>query len=168
MLINKINDYLKINNIKNLSNQSWIWENVFLSILNKENRKYNKNTLDILYSFFWLSRDDFYLNNLKKRNPKTNCLFGYFIRLKRLKKNINILELAKKIKMGDRAIARIEAGDSLPSFNSYTIENLSNFLEFNNNEKKIIKKYIEITKELNNLLENEIKDIEKKTKNINN
>jgi hypothetical protein len=70
--------------------------------------------------------------------------------------------------MGDRAIARIEAGDSLPSFNSYTIENLSNFLEFNNNEKKIIKKYIEITKELNNLLENEIKDIEKKTKNINN
>jgi ribosome-binding protein aMBF1 (putative translation factor) len=89
---------------------------VFYSLLKRDWRKYNKNTLDILYDFFKINRDNFYRDNLKKWYPKTPSLFGTFIRYKRLQQEIDIHKLAKKIKMDQRALARLESGDSLPTF----------------------------------------------------
>lgn len=52
MLLEKIQEYIKKYDIKTFSRYSWVWIPVILSILNLENKKYNKKTLDILYHFF--------------------------------------------------------------------------------------------------------------------
>lgn len=152
MLLQKIQEYIKKYSLKDLAFSSSVWVRVILSILALENKKYNKSTLDVLYEFFKLEKDDFYMQNMKKWYPKTETLLGSLFRLKRIWKNKDIHDIAKDIKMEKRALARLESGDALPNYNSYTIQKIIEVLEFSDLEKKIIKDYISSMKNIEALV----------------
>lgn len=143
MLVEKIRKYLDDHTIQDLHNQTGICTGVFYSLLKRDWKKYSKNTLDILYSFFELPRDQFYNNNLKKWYPKTPSLFGTFVRYKRLHKEIDIKQLSKMVRVDERALARLESGDALPTFDSWTIQHIMEALDFNDEEKTMTKIYID-------------------------
>ena len=143
MLVEKIRKYLDDHTIQDLHNSTWVCTGVFYSLLKRDWKKYNKNTLDILYKFFNLERDQFYNDNLKKWYPKTPSLFGTFIRYKRLKLEIDLHELAKRVRVDERALARLESGDALPTFDSWTIQHMFDALEFSDEEKTMTKIYID-------------------------
>lgn len=143
MLVEKIRDYLNTHTIQELHGETWVCTGVFYSLLKRDWKKYNKNTLDILYTFFKLERDQFYKDNLKKWYPKTPSLFWTFIRYKRLKMEIDLHDLAKKIRTDERALARLESGDALPNFDGWTIQHLMEALQFTDEEKTMAKIYID-------------------------
>lgn len=143
MLVEEIRKYLDCHTIQDLHNATWVCTGVFYSLLKRDWKKYSKNTLDILYTFFALERDSFYNDNLKKRYPKTPSLFGTFIRYKRLKLEIDMHDLAKTIKVDERALARLESGDALPTFDSWTMQHIFDALEFSEEERTMTKIYID-------------------------
>ena len=143
MLVENIRNYLNSHTIQELHNATWICTGVFYSLLKRDHKKYNKNTLDILYNFFKLPRDQFYNDNLKKWYPKTPSLFGTFIRFKRLKMEIDLHDLAKQIRTDERALARLESGDALPTYDGWTIQHLMEALDFTEDEKTMAKIYID-------------------------
>jgi len=152
MLVEKIRSYLADHTIQDLHYSTGICTGVFYSLLKRDWKKYNKNTLDIVYEFFDLPRDQFYNDNLKKRYPKTPSLFGTFIRCKRLKLEIDLWELAKSVRVDQRALARLESGDALPTFDSWTIQNIFNALEFTDEEKTMTKMYIDNMKRMEKIV----------------
>lgn len=152
MLIQKIKEYLKEYSIRSLCDRSWIHDSAILSMIKGEHKKYRRNTLDILYEFFSLEKDNFYRENMKKWFPKTESLLWTLIRFKRVRANLNLGVLAKQIKMSERALARIESGDSLPYCNSRSIKHIMEVLEFTKEEKEIIGRYIEVMKETEKLV----------------
>lgn len=143
MLVEKIREYLDTHTIQDLHHATGICTWVFYSLLKRDWKKYSKNTLDILYKFFELPRDQFYNDNLKKWYPKTPSLFGTFIRYKRLQLEIDLHELSKRIRVDERALARLESGDALPTFDSWTIQHMFEALGFNDEEKTMTKIYID-------------------------
>lgn len=148
MLVEKIREYLDTHTIQELHNKTGVCTGVFYSLLKRDWKKYNRNTLDILYDFFSLERDEFYKDNLKKWYPKTPSLFWTFIRYKRLKMEIDLHDLAKEIKTDQRALARLESWDALPSINSWTIQHLMDALQFTDDERTMTKIYIDSMKML--------------------
>lgn len=146
MLIVKIREYLDKHTIQELHAQTGVCTGVFYSLLKRDWKKYNKNTLDILYTFFSMERDAFYKENLKKWYPKTPSLFGTLIRFKRLKLEIDLSDLAKMIKTDERALARLESGDALPTFDGWTIQHLMDALQFTDDERTMAKVYIDTMK----------------------
>lgn len=143
MLVEKIKQYLDENTIQDLYHATGVNTGVFYSLLKRDWKKYNKNTLDILYSFFGLPRDQFYNDNLKKWYPKTPSLFGTFVRYKRLHQEVDLKELAVKLRMDERALARLESGDALPTFDSWTIQHMMDALDFTSEERTMAKIYID-------------------------
>ncbi len=143
MLVEKIRTYLNENTIQDLHHETWICVGVFYSLLKRDWKKYSKNNLDILYTHFQLDKDQFYKDNLKKWYPKTPSLFGTFIRYKRLQMEIDLPELSKLVRVDERALARLESGDALPTFDSWTIQHLMDTLQFTDEEKTMAKLYIE-------------------------
>ena len=160
MLVKKIKDYLKDHSIQELYNRTGVSPTVIYKLLKRDWWRYNKTKLDILYDFFKLEKDDFYKDNLRKRYRKTESLFWTFIRYKRLKLNKHLDELAEKIMMEKRALARLEAGDSLPWFKSWTIQHLFEELKFTEQEKELTKQFIEVIKKLEQRVKELEKDIE--------
>lgn len=150
----KIKEFLRNWDFNKLSKDTWLSNNVLISFFENKNRKYTKNTMDILYDFFHLEIDDFYKENVKKWYPKTNSLFWYLLRTKRTNKNIMIEDLAKMIKIERRTLSRIESGDTLPTNNSYTINHLIDVLWFTEEEKNITNKYINVMRELIEIVKN--------------
>lgn len=157
MLEQKLREYLWKHSIEHLYHKTWISPTVFYKILKREWKKYNKNTLDILYDFFNLPIDSFYKENLKKWYSKTPSLFWTFVRYKRLKYQISVDELAKKIKMEKRALLRLESWDALPWYNSHSIQNIFEILNFTKEEREETDKYISNMK----WIERRIKELEK-------
>lgn len=152
MLIKKIKDYIKKYDIQTLCNMSWINRRVILSIIKSEHKKYRKTTLDILYDFFKLDKDQFYYENFKKWHPKTESILWTFIRFKRVRENLELDSLAKLIKMDSRALARLESWDALPYYNNWSIQNIMNVLKFSESEKKITEDYIIIMRKTEKLV----------------
>ena len=144
MLIQKIKDYIKQYDLNTLTDMSWINRRVILSLIKWEHKKYRKTTLDILYDFFHLKKDQFYYDNFKKWYPQTESILWTLIRFKRVRKNLELDQLAKSIKMDSRALARLESGDSLPYYKSWSIQNIMEILDFNDTEKKIIEEYMKV------------------------
>jgi hypothetical protein len=160
MLVKKIKEYLNTGkSVYDLYNETWIATATTYRILKRSWCKYNKNTLNILYDFFKIPHDDFYMQNSKKWFSKTPSLLGTMIRYKRIEKWLDLAQVSKKIKVDSRQLARIEAGDSLPRFNSYTFTQLFQLLEFTEQEKKLVEVYIKITLDLEKIVKNyELKD----------
>lgn len=152
LLLTKIQEYIKKYDMKTLCNMSWINDRVFLSLLKQEHRKYHRNTLDILYSFFHIEKDKFYKDNIKKWYPKTESLLWTLVRFKRVRQNLSIHKLAKNIKMDSRALARIESWDALPYYNNWSVQHILEELNFSDEEKGKVKKYIEVMKNIEKLV----------------
>ena len=155
MLISKVKDYIKENWIQKLCYETWLSPNVISAIVEPSRRiKFKANTLDILYDFFWLYKDHFYQDNMKKRYPKTQSMLWTFFRVKRVEKNLSLEQLAKAIKSSKLAVIRLELWESLPSFNSYTMQTIFDYLEFDEHEKKVIEKMVVAVKDIETLLRN--------------
>jgi ribosome-binding protein aMBF1 (putative translation factor) len=114
-------------------------------------KKQRRKTLDILYEYFRLPKDDFYNENIKKWQMPTQSVLWTFLRQKRLAKWLSIHDVARKIKWDDRQIARIEAGDSLPHYSSYYITKFFEIYEFTDEEKNTVSWFIVILRDLVNL-----------------
>ena len=66
--------------------------------------------------------------------------------------DIDISVLAKQIKMSDRALARIESGDSLPYYNSWSIQHIMEALLFTEEEKQMVADYIDVMKKVEKMV----------------
>jgi len=67
--------------------------------------------------------------------------------------DIDLQVLAKQIKMSDRALARIESGDSLPYYNSWSIQHIMEVLRFSDSEKKMVADYIDVMKKIEKMVQ---------------
>ena len=153
MLIHKVKEYLALHGSQKLCNETGLSADVINAITEPTRRiKFKSTTLDVLYDFFRLYKDNFYHANLKKRYPKTQSMLWSYFRLKRMKKNLSLEQLAHKIKSSKLSIIRLELGESLPSFLSYTMQSVLKELEFNEEEIRIVKQMIIAVKDIENLL----------------
>lgn len=109
---------------------------------------FEKQYLTILYEFFRLEKDSFFELKQKKRRTKTPALLGRFITWKRIDAKLSRAELAKKALMDTRAIFRLESGDAMPAWNSYTFEQFRHLLKFTDDEMKVVKNYVSASKNL--------------------
>lgn len=121
---------------------------MLLNIVNERHGKHRKNNLDILYEFFRLPQDKWYHENMKKWVKPTESVLGEIFRKKRLKIGLSIDEVERKTKIGSRQIARLEAGDSLPSFSSYTITQLLQLYSFKDEEREKIRWFMTILRDI--------------------
>lgn len=149
-----------------LSQRTWLSKTVLYNLINRKRCKYQKKTLDILYAYFEIDVDDFYTNNIKKRNVPTFSVIWNIFRSKRLLANLSISEAAKRIDWSERELARIEAGDSLPSYNSWYVVQLMELYDFTEEERTKLTRWVAILKDLmdlNNKIDksNSLDDIEK-------
>ncbi len=136
--------------MSSLSMKTWISEGLLKEVLSEDNRnkKFFKQTLDILYDFFWIERDHFYKSNLKKRYPQTLSILWSLFRSKRCSLWYNIDELSQASGVDRRVIARLEAGDSLPKDKSFTIKSVCDVLDFPEDEREFIAVYIQAHKDI--------------------
>lgn len=134
--------------LTDLSRQTGVSRSALRSLKNLKKTKYRKQTLDVLYDFFDIDRDEFYKDNMKKRHPPTFTVIGNIMRLKRLEQHWSIEEVAKIIKWSPRELYRIEAWDSLPSYRSWYMTELLELYEFTEEEKHTIMWWIAIVKDL--------------------
>jgi len=144
--------------LSSLSDKLGMSQNVLVSIAKWWRRKYRKNILDTLYKHFDIKKDKFYRDNLKKRYPKTISSIGTFIRLLRINKGMDIDEFSRAVGVDKRALLRLECGDSLPTENSYTLNEVLNVLECSKKQRRVIKEFVRWYK----AMEIAIRDLEKR------
>lgn len=138
-LVKKILEHRKRNGTEALPLATGIRESTIDSIVGNWNGKHRKNTLDILYEFFALPKDAWYHENMKKWVKPTESVLGEIFRKKRLAMSLSIPDVSKRTRVGERQIARLEAGDSLPSFQSYTVTRLVDLYGFTEDERQKIR-----------------------------
>lgn len=141
--------------IVTLSKEIWVHRNTLNDIAIWKNKKYHRWTLNAVYDFFKLDKtDEFYINNLKKWNLKTPSLIWNLVREKRTQKMMWLDDLSRETKTDKRALARLEAGDSLPTENSWTFRHIFEVLEFTKEEKQVTSEFIKAVKDLEKILKN--------------
>lgn len=131
-----------------LSTETWVSKSSLHSLKTMKSRKYRKQTLDTLYNYFELGRDDFYDSNLKSRYPPTFSVIGNILRKKRISLWYSISEVAQITKWEKRQIFRIEAWDSLPAYSSRYMTQLMDLYKFDEEERNKIMRGIAILKDL--------------------
>lgn len=144
----KVIDYINKQWFKKIIGSTGLNREVFQNMIDNKSCKFQKKTLDILYDFFRLEKDEFYQDNLKKWVMPTESILGEILRKKRLQAWMTIPDVQKIIKVDSRQIARIEAWDSLPSFWGYTMTKLLLIYEFTEEEREKIRWFITILKDL--------------------
>lgn len=150
ILQDKIIRFCRWSTIASLSSRTWISSNYLdrIRVWYRKNGKYRKNTLDILYEFFQIPKDHWYYANLKKNVKPSESVLGEIFRKKRINMCMSLHDVASKIHVWVRELARIEAGDSLPSFGSHTMVNLINLYDFNEEEREKIRWFVSILRDL--------------------
>jgi hypothetical protein len=139
----KILEFLNNNwKFRQLSILTWIsiWTLQDLKNWNN-NRKYNKKILDWLYKYFSIEKDNFYKNNCFDKIKKKWDSVGDFFKKKRLWSWYSIHDVAKKIKVSNRQIQRLEYGEINYKYNSYLIQELFNLYRFSQKEQNAIIAY---------------------------
>jgi len=143
LIQNKINDFLNENLVKDLRRETWIGCKAIYSIKNGyKNKKYTAQTLDILYEFFNIPKDDFYNENLKKWLKSDESILWILLKKRREKLNLTKIDVAKILKWTEREISRIEAWDVAPKLNSYYLKELLKLYKFSENERDQIRWYV--------------------------
>ena len=143
LLQEKIIHFLDTNNMKILRQETWIWCKAIYSIKNwHRNKKYTKQTLDTLYDFFNLTKDTFYIDNMKKWLKSDESILWVLLKNRRDKLWFSKKEVAKIIKWTEREMTRIEAWDVAPKFNSYYLRELIKLYKFSESEWNQIKWYV--------------------------
>lgn len=154
MIKKLINDYIQENGIGNLQKHTGVSEAVINAIItdNPKKVKFRVTTLDALYEFFRLVKDNFYMENMKKRHPNTDSILGSYLRSKRIALGYSMEEIAHELKSTKLTIIRIELGEVLPQFGSYTMQNLMFKYKLDPIERQLVKNYIQATKDIETLL----------------
>ena len=143
LIQDRIKEFLDQNNMKILRQETWIWCKAIYSIKNwHRNKKYTKQTLDTLYDFFNLTKDTFYIDNMKKWLKSDESILWVLLKNRRDKLWFSKKEVAKIIKWTEREMTRIEAWDVAPKFNSYYLRELIKLYEFSESEWNQIKWYV--------------------------
>lgn len=121
------------------------------SLLNyDEKRPIRVHTLRKMYEFFDKEFDDFFFQNCKKFpywKNRYHSVIGNIFRSRRIKKGFTVHMVASKLKLDNKTIERLENGITLPSANSYTIQNLLSLYEFSPKERQSIEDLINTTHE---------------------
>ena len=143
LIQDRIKEFLDQNNMKILRQETWIWCKAIYSIKNwHRNKKYTKQTLDTLYDFFNLTKDNFYIDNMKKWLKSDESILWVLLKNRRDKLWFSKKEVAKIIKWTEREMTRIEAWDVAPKFNSYYLRELIKLYKFSESEWNQIKWYV--------------------------
>ena len=143
LIQDRIKEFLDQNNMKILRQETWIWCKAIYSIKNwHRNKKYTKQTLDTLYDFFNLTKDTFYIDNMKKWLKSDESILWVLLKKRRDKLWFSKKEVAKIIKWTEREMTRIEAWDVAPKFNSYYLRELIKLYNFSESEWNQIKWYV--------------------------
>jgi len=143
LIQDRIKEFLDQNNMKILRQETWIWCKAIYSIKNwHRNKKYTKQTLDTLYDFFNLTKDTFYIDNMKKWLKSDESILWVLLKNRRDKLWFSKKEVAKIIKWTEREMTRIEAWDVAPKFNSYYLRELIKLYNFSESEWNQIKWYV--------------------------
>jgi len=139
----RIKEFLDINNMKKLRHETWIWCKAIYSIMRwHKNKKYTSQTLDTLYDFFELEKDNFYKENQKKWLKSDESILWVLLKKKREQLQLSKKEVAKIIKWTEREMTRIESWDVAPKFNSYYLRELIKLYNFSESEWNQIKWYV--------------------------
>ena len=124
-LLAKLEEHESRGAIPQLAVRVGIDQRTLRAMLRNSRSKYKGVHLDILYEFFGLPKDAFYVENKKKWIKPTESVLGEILRERRIRKGWDIHQVARMIRMDDRSIARIEAGDTLLTLNSQPLADLS-------------------------------------------
>lgn len=131
-----------------LSARTGLSESMLDEVLRGKHGKHRKNNLDILYSFFGLEPDAWYRANMKKWVKPTESVLGEMFRKKRLSMGMSLEDVRKATKIGTRQLARLEAGDSLPSFSSYTVTKLLELYDFDEGQRERIRWFVVVLRDI--------------------
>jgi len=109
------------------------------NIIHEKKSKYKLSTLNALYEYFKIERDDWYRSNMKKWHQRPDSILGSYFREKRIALSLSIHEVARSLRnIDERTIYRIESGDSFPDYSSYTIIKLIEYYKIPEDEKHTI------------------------------
>lgn len=137
--------------IKAFHNRTGLGTIFIMNILEMKQIKHNIAPMNALYDYFQVERDDFFKNNLKKWHQDPESIIGRIFRERRIQMNKQIHEVSLATKIDDRTIRRIECGESLPNFDSYSINRLVNYYDFSEQERHTIGWYITIMHDMMSL-----------------
>lgn len=157
-LLAKLWEYETRNAIPQLAVRVGIDQRTLRAMLRNSRSKYKGVHLDILYEFFGLPKDSFYVENKKKWIKPTESVLGEILRERRIRKGWDIHQVARMIRMDDRSIARIEAGDTLPNGFGYAMVNLLRVYEFTEEEQQKIRWHIAILHDIVEMRRRMLKD----------
>ena len=136
----KLREYINTRWRHDLSSRTGLKGKAIDNVCNLSGSYIRKDTLDTLYDFFNIPHDEFYFSEFIK-NPamkKNEGVIGNILRIRRLKMWLSIHSVARKIRVSDDTIMRIERSEQLPSYRSYTIMQLMDLYNFNENERQTI------------------------------
>lgn len=151
----KIKAYLTKKTSRELMRETWVWCGTIYSIKEwHKNKKFRKQTLDTLYEFFGLSRDDYYKKSIKVSSWYEDALWILF-RQRREKLWMSKSFVAKQIKWTERHLTRIETWDTTYRINSYYLKELLNLYQFNQEEINLIMTYVLSLSDIISLSKNE-------------
>jgi len=149
-IIIKIGNYVSKDekSARTLSDKTGIDIGIINSIVSGKRKKYRSTTLDILYEFFWLEKDDFYKENMKRRLQPSESILGTILRDRRVQMWYSLEDVSALLKWDARSLARIESWDTLPAYHSYYITRLLQLYKFTKEESETLKRFICILRDL--------------------
>lgn len=118
-----------------------------------------KSTLDELYHYFKLKKDEFYHKSIKKTENSSDSILGELFRLRRKNMGLTAEQVAESIRWTDREIKRIENGDVLPYESSWYITKLLEFYSFHQEDEDRIRWHIVLLREMRGMVNTEEKTI---------
>lgn len=143
-----LNDYIAKHTREKAIDKIGIGNDAIDNIIYQRRIFHKLGVINRLYEFFEIAKDEWYYQNAKKLHRDHESVLGTFFREKRLKFGYTVNEVCKATKITDRTLLRLEAGDSLPSYNSYTILKLIDFYNLTDEEQHCIRWYIAILTDL--------------------
>lgn len=150
MLLVKMNQYITKYSLERLSQKTGIDTKVLQSILEEKQTRYRHYTVNALYDFFEMpKKDNFYKRHLISWQPKTNSIIWSYFRIKRIENGKSLEEIWKQCNISTRALHRLEAGETLPWINSWTVQKLFENLDFKEEEKERIWSLLKLSYQVN-------------------
>ena len=151
LIVEKIREYKDRNWeywLARLSDRTGLGHIAIENVFRQRKEKYKISTLDSLYDYFKLEKDEWYRANLKKWHEQHDSILGNIFREKRISMSYTISRVAREIRVDEKTIKNIETGSTLPHFNQYTFKKLLNLYDFSDEERTTIAWWITITHDL--------------------
>ena len=101
--------YINRHGIQHFSGRTGVCVSVIEKILSSPESSFRFSTIERLYIFFDLERDEYFKIHLRRWNPPTKSIPGSIVRVKRIEKCLTISELSKLIRCSERTLKRLES-----------------------------------------------------------